>query len=135
MMQALGIDISKETFDVCLIVEDKCRQEKFDNNPGGFKKLMRWMNKYQVQNIHACMEATGQFGEALAEYLYQEGLAVSVVNPARIKAYGHSKLRRNKTDKADAAFVDRFVLSSRRTCLVDPTTGQFQGPTGSCSAL
>jgi transposase len=54
------------------------------------------------------LEATGQYGEEVAEFLYQRGYPVSVVNPARIKRYGESKLHRNKTDKADAALIAEF---------------------------
>ena len=101
----VGIDIAKATFDVCLRVEEKERQAQFENSAGGFKKLSHWLSRYANQKVHACLEATGQYGEAVAEYLYQEGHQVSVVNPARIKAYGGSKLRRNKTDKADAQLI------------------------------
>lgn len=106
----LGIDIAKDSFDVCLMIEGKNRQAQFENNPSGFRKLSHWIGKYTPKKVLACLEATGQFGEALAEYLYQQGHAVSVVNPARIKAYGSSKLRRNKTDKADAELIALFCL-------------------------
>jgi transposase len=36
-----------------------------------------------------------------------------VVNPARIKHYGESKLHRNKTDKADAALIAEFCLKEK----------------------
>ena len=116
----LGIDIAKETFDVCLTIEGKNRQEQFENNAGGFKKLNRWMSKYTSEKVHACLEATGQYGEALAEYLYQEGHGVSVVNPARIKAYGSSKLRRNKTDKADAELIAQYCLREQPALWTPP---------------
>jgi transposase len=54
------------------------------------------------------MEATGMYGEALAEWLFAKGYAVSVVNPAQIKAYGVAQLRRVKTDKADAQLIADF---------------------------
>jgi transposase len=47
MTQVLGIDISKETFDACLMVEEgNTWQEKFDNTPAGFKKMQRWVSKH-----------------------------------------------------------------------------------------
>lgn len=106
----LGIDIAKDTFDAALIVAGKTRTGHFENSPAGFKHLSTWIWKYTVAKEHACMEATGQYGEALAEYLYQQGSQVSVVNPARIKAYANSKLRRNKTDKADAQLIAEYCL-------------------------
>lgn len=63
--------------------------------------------------MHACMEATGQYGEALAELLFKEGHSVSVVNPLRIKRYGQSKLHRTKTDKADAFLIAEFCAKEK----------------------
>jgi transposase len=126
MTQVLGIDISKETFDACLMVEDHTWQEKFDNTPAGFKKLQRWASKHTPQQVHACMEATGQYGEGLAEFLFQEGFMISVVNPARIKAYANSKLRRNKTDKADAELIALFCLREQPV-LWSPPPASFKG--------
>ena len=106
----LGIDISKASFDVVLKAEGKTSHAQFENNPTGFKRLNGWLQKNKANGVHACMEATGQYGDGLAEYLYQQGQQVSVVNPARIKAYGSSKLRRNKTDKADAELIAEYCL-------------------------
>jgi len=72
------------------------------------------------------MEATGQYGEALAEYLYQQGWQVSVINPARIKAYANSKLRRNKTDKADAQLIAEYCLREQPS-LWSPPPASFKG--------
>ena len=109
----LGIDISKDTFDVVLMKENICQLKVFPNNLAGFKRLVNWMVSMQVEQVHACMEATGQYGDALAEFLYTEGHQVSVVNPLRIKRYGQSKLHRNKTDKADAALIAEFCAKEK----------------------
>jgi transposase len=106
----LGIDIAKATFDVTLVAGEKRWNEHFENNADGYKKLGHWIEKRTQEKVHACMEATGQYGNGLAEYLYQAGHKVSVVNPARIKAYANSKLRRNKTDKADAELIAEYCL-------------------------
>lgn len=106
----LGIDISKDSFDAALKAEGKTSHTQFENNPQGYKRLSGWLQKNKIQSLHACMEATGQYGDGLAEYLFQQGYQVSVVNPARIKAYGSSKLRRNKTDKADAELIAEYCL-------------------------
>lgn len=121
----VGIDIAKETFDAAMIVEGKTWNEHFKNNEAGFKDLSRWAKKHNGEKIHACMEATGQYGNGLAEYLYQEGWQVSVVNPARIKAYGNSKLRRNKTDKADAQLIGEYCLREN-PALWSPAPASFK---------
>jgi hypothetical protein len=59
--------------------------------------LTAWLMPQGIHQAHAVMEATGTYGEDLALYLYQAGHRVSVVNPARIKAFGQSELQRNKS--------------------------------------
>ena len=107
----LGIDISKKRFDVALLRDNKLKQKKFDNTPKGFVALEKWLAFHKVTDVHACMEATGGYGEALAECLADLGVLVSVVNPARIKGYAQSEQMRNKTDKLDAAVIARFCLA------------------------
>ncbi|HSB66374.1 MAG TPA: IS110 family transposase [Anaerolineales bacterium] len=106
----LGIDVSKDTLDVVLWDGINSYSKVFKNSGVGFDHLLRWLISHQPGPVHACLEATGQYGEGVAEYLYTGGYAVSVVNPLRIKRYGDSKLHRNKTDKADAALIAEFCL-------------------------
>ena len=107
----LGIDISKETFDVALLSNNKIKTKKFDNNSKGFCVLKQWLNIKEVQLVHACMESTGVYEVKLAQYLYDNNFKVSVVNPARIKDFSMSKLARVKTDKADRQLIARFCLA------------------------
>jgi len=108
MTAILGIDISKAKFDVVLLHQGKQRHKVFSNTLDGFSKLQAWLIKQQVSQLHACMEVTGVYGENLAMYLYNAGYTVSMVNPARIKAFGISQLTRNKTDKVDAQVIALF---------------------------
>lgn len=66
------------------------------------------------------MEATGAYWEALALYLRGLELRVSVVNPARIKAFAQSELLRTKTDAVDAALIARFCKSQSPESWVPP---------------
>ena len=54
-----------------------------------------------------------------------QGWQVSVVNPARIKAYANSKLRRNKTDKADAQLIAEYCLREK-PALWSPPPASFK---------
>ena len=107
-MDILGIDISKGKFDVALLKDDKYHMETFSNDPDGFDKLQKWLKKLGANQLHACLEATGRYGDALALVLHETGHQVSVVNPSRIQAYAASQLRRNKTDKQDAKMIAHF---------------------------
>lgn len=110
----LGIDISKKKFHAALMLENgKTKPKVFSNEPEGFNELLTWLNRHHVTSIHACMEATSIYGEALAEFLYEAGYTVSVVNPARIKGFAKGELLRTKTDKVDAALIARFCAAIR----------------------
>lgn len=106
----LGIDISKKVFDVALLRANKFKTRKFANNPEGFAQLLEWLRGLHVDlaEIHACMEATGIYGDLLATFLHEQGCCVSVVNGARIKGFAQSELSRTKTDKKDACVIARF---------------------------
>jgi transposase len=54
------------------------------------------------------LEATGRYSEGLAEHLHAAGHTVSVINPARLKAFGQASLSRTKTDQTDAALLADF---------------------------
>lgn len=103
----LGIDISKENFDACLIHNGKEKYRKFSNNASGFAKLRAFLSK-EVVDLHVCMESTGRLYEALATYLVSAGYKVSVVNPKCVKGFAQSELQRSKTDKKDAGVIARF---------------------------
>ena len=113
MLPTLGIDISKDSFHLELSINEKLRHRKFANRKEGFGELRAWLAKHKATQVHACLEATGPYSEALALYLHQQGHTVSVVNPVRIKAFGQSELRRNKDDRPDAGLIRRFCEKQR----------------------
>jgi len=104
----LGIDIAKATFHAALLTADSATNKSFPNNAKGFTQLEHWLRNRKVDRVHACIEATGSYGEALAVHLAETGHTVSIVNPARIKGFAISELQRNKTDNIDAGVIARF---------------------------
>lgn len=104
----LGIDIAKDSFQATLLDGGKKYRRSFSNRAKELADLTKWLSKHEVTQVHACMEATGTYWEAVAEYLHDGGHVVSVINPARIRDYAQSKLARNKTDKLDADMIADF---------------------------
>jgi transposase len=105
----LGIDISKLKFNVCLIQPSgKLKHKLFPNTSIGFGQLKEWLSKRDIEHVHACLEATGTYGESLALFLHEAGHTVSVINPAAVKAFAQSRLSRTKTDRVDAELIARF---------------------------
>jgi transposase len=105
----LGIDVSKKKLDCALVVGDKVLDKTCDNSPAGFKQLGEWLAKRNVERVHACMEATGGYEEAAARALFAAGHVVSVINPARIHAFGAQRLTRTKTDRIDARLIAEYA--------------------------
>jgi transposase len=113
-MDILGIDIAKLTVDATLLTTTgEQHYQSFPNTPEGFTQLQGWLTQHAVTQLHACMEATNIYWEALATFLYAQGHTVSVVNPARIKGYAQATMQRNKTDKLDSATIAFFCRTHR----------------------
>jgi transposase len=126
-MAILGVDVSQETLDMTLIdaQEDK-HQRQFCNHKRGLQALKRWIGKHEVQSLHVCLEATNVYWEACAEFAYQQDWAVSVVNPARIKGFAKSQMRRNKTDPEDSDIIADFCACLQPRLWHPPTPVQRQ---------
>ncbi len=117
----LGIDVAKEKVDVALFKDKQfIASGQFSNTLSGFKKLDKWLKHKDSDQVWACMEATGRYGDELATYLYHKAYQVSVVNPARIKKYAESQLQRNKTDKLDARIIADFCRTQEPLLWVPP---------------
>ncbi|MDP4231707.1 MAG: IS110 family transposase [Bacteroidota bacterium] len=94
----IGIDISKETFDVSFYDGVTHRHHQYANTATGFASFGADLSAAS----RCVMEATGVYHLHLAMYLYERGIWVSVVNPLVIRRFMQMQLRRAKTDKADA---------------------------------
>ena len=102
----IGVDIAKAKFDTAALVAGKYKTKVFPNTPAGFEAFLLWLRPFAP--VHVCLEATGRYGEALATFLVEQSIRVSVVNPAQIHAFGKAELSRTKTDKSDAKLIARF---------------------------
>ncbi len=109
----LGIDVSKKTLDAALIFDNRTLCKQFRNSSEDFKLLAAWLESLQITRVHACLEATGTYSEAVALFLHEQGHRVSVVNPLRIKGYAQSNMQRNKTDRLDARLIATFCLTQK----------------------
>jgi transposase len=120
-LPTLGIDIAKLKFNVCLInISGKLKHKVFANTEVDFQQLDAWLTKHGAPSVHACMEATGAYGEALALHLHGAGHRVSVINPAAVKAFASSRLSRTKTDKVDAELMARFCVAQQPPAWTPP---------------
>jgi transposase len=101
----LGSDVAKATFDAAVLCEETLTQRTFALDPAGFAAVDRWIRQHGGEQVHAGLEATGEYGAALALALHEAGHLVSSVNPARSAASAKRRLARTKTDTSDAALI------------------------------
>ena len=129
----LGIDIAKDKFDVNLrpLPTAEPRWEaSFPNNPKGFQALHQWLAQHGPGTrslVHACLESTSRYGDALAQFLHQEDYQVSLVNPRRTRHYADSQLTRTVNDTIAAHLIADFAASQRETLsLWEPLTPEHR---------
>lgn len=109
----LGIDLAKAKFTVCLLGLESPKpvdRGEFTNNPAGFERLKAFLAAHvqHLSKLLCVLEATGNYGRALEQYLFGQRLAYTSVNPAQIKYHARSRLSRTKTDAADARMIASY---------------------------
>lgn len=106
----IGIDISKEKFDVSYYnASGNHVAETYSFEEGSIKKFIARIDAEGV----CVMEATGTYHLRLAYRLYESGLQVSVVNPLSVKNYIRMRMKRAKTDRKDAELIRCYGEQNR----------------------
>ena len=105
-----GIDMSAETFDICVQSDDNnFAWHQLPNNTTGFKKLLQLC----PVNYHFVMETTGAFHLPLCFFLHENNSSYSVVNALQIKRYIQMNLERSKSDKKDAKHICMYGIERK----------------------
>jgi transposase len=112
-----GFDVSKQFFDVCIVVNGEERGARFDYDNKGLVSLIKQLPR----SAHCVMEATGPYYLKLACCLHEHGFKVSVVNPLVIKRFSQMRLLRAKTDKADARMIAAYATTEQPPKWQPPT--------------
>jgi len=112
-MNYLGIDVSKEKLDCCLLREASETRRKInrvDNSPTGLASIISIMKKEGIRpdELHVIMEGTGVYHQLAAETLCDAGMTVSIANPAQVKNFGRGIAVRTKNDTKDSFVLARY---------------------------
>jgi len=100
----VGIDVAKQSFDVCVFPEEKRLSLSYDE--GGLRQLRRQLPKEGTCLI--VIEATGGYQRRLVAELAEAGHRVAVVNPRQVRDFARGLGVLAKTDRIDAAVIARF---------------------------
>jgi transposase len=117
----VGIDISKDKFDVCFGSIDTSQTIKlsspkeFKSTPKGFEEFLNWVLKRRIEStpIWFVMEATGIYYENLAYYLSEQNQKVNIVLPTKTKHYKQTTEIKTKNDKIDSQIITRYGLEKQ----------------------
>lgn len=108
-MTYVGIDVSSEKHDCCIMKEDGTYEVfTFKNSENGFMDLLDRLPPSEDTIIG--LEATGIYGKNLVDFLRRKGFKTVTFNPLNIKRLAAATtLRKTKTDKTDAKFIARSI--------------------------
>ena len=104
-LKKIGVDVSKKTLDIEL---DEKHIFSIDNNEKAFFDFLKILNE-PLDSIHFVLEATGGYERKFANFLLSQSIAVSVVNPKRVRDYAKALGILAKTDKIDAGVIRQFA--------------------------
>ena len=115
----LAIDVAKATLDAF------CAGHHFPsipNTPAGLARLLKQVRKaVGPMNLHVVCEATGGYERGVVEHAHAEGLPMSVISPARVRAYAKACNQLAKTDRLDAEMIARFAQSVGPRAMLQPS--------------
>ena len=112
-----GVDISKEALDVSLTGQSPCH---YANNSVGIAQLDEALKKLPELPQVIC-EPSGGYERGLLEVLWAAGIAVSLVNAARIRSFARAQGLLAKTDEIDASVLREFGELLRPEALEAPS--------------
>lgn len=111
----VGIDISKDYFDVAFIqdLKSKSIHNQFENTVTGVKKLITWLKSLECRNTDTllCMEHTGMYSKIIIAKLLSEEFQLWVEMSLKIMRSGG--VQRGKNDKIDAERIAVYALKNQ----------------------
>lgn len=110
----IGIDVSKDVFDYCLIDQDHevvSSKNVKPNTSKGIDEFCLYLQEFKEYSIWICMEHTGRYGALLCSEFSKRKLTYSVINPMEIKfSIG---VTRGKNDAADAYRIASYAVTNQ----------------------
>lgn len=109
----VGIDVSKEVFDYCLLSEDNellVPKDQKPNTKKGIAEFCKQLERFGDYEVWICMEHTGYYGYLLACEFSKRTITYSMLNPLEMKR--SVGISRGKTDSVDAYRIASYALSN-----------------------
>ena len=115
----IGIDVSKDSFDLCVLdARQTTLQLKLPNSSSGFDRLVRALEQLDedvdLDALEVCLEPTSTYHLALCFHLHDHGVDIRQVTVgAAYSEYINGLGRQHKTDRLDAWKLAMLHLERR----------------------
>lgn len=109
MEKVVGIDVSKDWLDICVMPSGS--DFRINNDDEGVSALVDRLMTVGADAV--ALEATGGYEKLAAAGLAAAGLPVLIVNPSQVRAYANALGQKAKTDPIDAGVIARFVIATQ----------------------
>lgn len=105
----VGIDVAKNKHD-CFIVDSEGEiihdVFTFENSRQGFDQLLKAIPNVKRSEILTGLEATGHYSNNLINFLTENNLPITILNPLQTSLFRKAQtLRKTKTDSVDAKII------------------------------
>jgi len=107
-MYVCGIDVSKNTLDLCFYSKDKVHYRKVNNDSSGFQEFESLINFLSVQKIG--YEATGNYAKKFHSFLSSIDRKAFVFAPVKIANFRRSQNVHGKTDISDSFIIAKYLF-------------------------
>ena len=119
----VGLDVAKLTLQLDLAGFPLA----LANTLTGHRSLLAHLRRLQAKSgrpVHVVCEGTGGYERAVVAALQEAGVAVSVHNAARVRAFARAQGRLAKTDALDAAVLSAFGVAMQPAGDTPPTESE-----------
>jgi len=104
----VGIDVSKLTLDICVLVDGEIESLVIENGKAPIRRFFTKLGKkHNGASIRVAMENTGLYNWNLYSAVEQSGIDVYVINALHLKK--SMGLVRGKNDRVDAVRIATFL--------------------------
>jgi transposase len=112
----IGMDVSKATLDVAIVVEKEVvYQQQISNSSTGLKQCLKTLQKtlpeFDISRAVICMEHTGIYNHHALSYLHSIGADLCLESAVQIKL--SLGLQRGKNDRIDSVRIARYAYKNR----------------------
>ncbi len=104
-LNKVGVDVSKKKLDI------EMNDNHFLTIDNTEKSFIHFLEKLDtpIKNLHFVLEATGGYEKKFASFLLSRSIAVSVVNPKRVRDFAKALGFLAKNEKIDAHVIRQFA--------------------------